>query len=261
MLVEFIGSTGAGKTTVMRGVQRLLSRSVNTITSEALATGLVGLSHVRQPTIRNLIQEAVAIPFFLSSLPRHRAFLACTLRLLSRDLRPLARTLSELRSLERKLGLHTLARASNADRIVLVDEGPLMTAHMFVGGRRRVTPGEIREFVDTVPLPDVIVYVRAPVETAIARARRRPDPPRDVRLRLGLPELSQYAAGAATLFEELVAALTGMAPILVADNPDDDDRQHAAVLERLASSIHECREIVHDHSRAPQIADRASRVH
>lgn len=236
MIVEFIGSTGAGKTTVLRSVERCLANRARTTTSTDFVTGLVGLQGITHPTVRNLIEELVGFPFFVYSLNPHRVFFAHAMKLvLSRAYSTLI-TVNNIRSLERKLGVYELVRLKGRDRIILVDEGPVLAAHMFIYGADRLTTDELAAFAKVIPLPDVIVYVRAPIETIVKRTLLRPDPPRELSSRTRL-DVARYAEAAAILFDQLAASLGSVLPILVVDNPDTDQQGQQVVAEEIASFI------------------------
>lgn len=235
MVVEFIGSTGAGKTTLLKSVERQLANWTTVTTSTDLVTGLVGLRGITHPTVQNLIQEVLGFPFLVSSLHRHRVFIAGSMKLL-RHAKPGLIMVNYVRSLERKLGVSTLVRLIAGDRIILVDEGPVLAAHMLVHGGGSATAREIATFAETIPLPDTIVYVRAPIEAIVERTLARPDAPRELSSH-NRTELARYAEAAAALFDQLVASLNSIIPILVVDNPDMDEQHRQAVAEMVASFI------------------------
>jgi thymidylate kinase len=236
MLVEFIGSTGAGKTTVLRSVEGVLAERMPCRISSELITGLVGLQRTTNVTVQNLVQETVSFPSFLASLYRYRAFVVSTLRLLARGFRPGVVAINNVRSLERKLGTYALLRWIERDEIILIDEGPLLAAHMLVPGARRLTADDIESFSKTLPLPDMIVYVRVPVAVVVARTLRRVDPPREARSR-SHSDLAQYAEDAIEIFERVVASLNGRVPILIVDNPDTQWSSPRALAENIATCI------------------------
>ncbi len=213
MLVEFIGSTGAGKTTVLKRLRPLLSRTV--------PCSSVG----SEKTSQNLVQELIGFPFFLSSLHRHRAFTKYMTAYVVRHGGPGLTTINNLRSLERKLGTYTLARSFASDRIILFDEGPLLSAHMFCydGAAKQ----EIDNFLGIVPLPDLVVYIRTNPDVLLTRSRLRANPPRQLVLAdaVGSEELLRMAS---TTFEYLAHKLTGRVPVLVVDNSDEQNSQNCA---------------------------------
>ena len=236
MLVEFIGSTGAGKSTVLSQVERRLSNLAGTTTSGKYVAGLLGLGEVAHPTAQNLIQEVIGFPFFLFSLPEQWAFVECTLKLLLRSGRPSMTLINNIRSLERKLGAYTLTKRITGNRIVLVDEGPVLAAHFLVPVMSHVAPRDLSMFAKTLPLPDLIVYVRAPVPVIVSRTLRRNDPPREV-ASLIRSDLARYAESTVTLFDQLVALLRNTLPILVVENPDTDDQQQQSIVEAIENFI------------------------
>ena len=84
MIVEFIGSTGAGKTTLISAVQRRLAQTAKVSTAYEVVATPLGLNHVTHPTAQNLIQEIAGLPFFIRSLPRYNGFLVFALEMLAR---------------------------------------------------------------------------------------------------------------------------------------------------------------------------------
>ena len=85
MIIEFIGSTGTGKTTLISEVQRTLAKTGKVTTSFDLVAAPLGLRGVTHPTAQNLIQDLVGLPFFIGSLYQHRAFIVFVLKTLARD--------------------------------------------------------------------------------------------------------------------------------------------------------------------------------
>jgi hypothetical protein len=105
MIVEFIGCTGAGKTTLIQQVQHRLTKVAQVTTSVDLASSLVGLQGVTHPTLQNLIQEIVSFPFFVGVLHHYREFLLHAVKLFLRNSNFSISTINNIRSLERKIGM------------------------------------------------------------------------------------------------------------------------------------------------------------
>jgi len=224
MIIEFIGSTGAGKTTLISEVQRRLVQTTEVTTSFDLVAAPLGLRGVTHPTTRNLIQELVGLPFFMRSLPRHQAFVIFTLRMLARQANFTLFTINNLRSLVRKIGVYEVIRRYKHDRIILVDEGTVLSAHnVFVYTSAFYTPEEIARFATLIPLPDVIVYVRAPVDSLINRSLQRTDPPREMKSK-NRALIEQYINRAVTMFEQLVEAEEIRGRVLIVENLESADR-------------------------------------
>jgi thymidylate kinase len=219
MIVEFIGSTGAGKTTLIDGVHRRLAKTGRVTTSIDLVTGLLGLRSVTNPTLQNLAQEFISLPFFIGKLYKYNEYLRHTIKLFWRNSGFSMQTIHNLRSLERKIGVYELTKILGKDQVILVDEGPILALHMFVSAENTYTPEEIARFVHLLPLPDLIIYVEASVATILERTVRRPDPPREVD-RKNPARMEQYVKVAVTMFDQLTQAENIRDRLLVVESLD-----------------------------------------
>ena len=160
----------------------------------------------------------------MRSLPRHQAFVIFTLRMLARQANFTLFTINNLRSLVRKIGVYEVIRRYKHDRIILVDEGTVLSAHnVFVYTSAFYTPEEIARFATLIPLPDVIVYVRAPVDSLINRSLQRTDPPREMKSK-NRALIEQYINRAVTMFEQLVEAEEIRGRVLIVENLESADR-------------------------------------
>jgi deoxyadenosine/deoxycytidine kinase len=219
MIVEFIGSTGAGKTTLINEVRSRLAKKSQVTTSIDLATGLLGLRTVTNPTLQNLIQEIISLPFFIRTLYKHNEFICFTMKLFWRKTGFSIQTIHNLRSLERKIGMYEITKHFSKDQIILVDEGPILAAHMFVSTGNTYTPEEITQFTKLLPLPDLAVYIRASVNTLIKRTVRRADPPREVDLK-NLARMEEYLKRAVAMFDQLAQTEIIRPRLLVVESLD-----------------------------------------
>lgn len=237
MIVEFIGSTGAGKSTLIKEVQRSLSKKVRVATSFDLVVEPFGLRGTTNPTAKNLIQEIVSFPFFLRSLGRHKQFVVFTLRMLARQASLTFFTINNIRSLERKIGVYEIIRRNHQDQIILVDEGTVLTAHnVFVYTSAVYSPEEICRFARLVPLPDLIIYVRAPVNILTQRSLLRTDPPREIKSK-DRALVEKYVSRAVSMFDKLVEAENIQCRLLVVENPDSNGQAHDPVVDHITEFI------------------------
>ncbi len=236
MIVEFIGSTGAGKTSLISKIHHQLAQTVSVTTSFDLIAAPLGLRGVTHPTAQNLIQELAGFPFFIGSLNRYGKFLAHTIRTFSRDTKFSIHTINNLRSLERKIGMYEIAKRHNRDRIILVDEGPILAAHIFVFAHSLVTTLEFATFAELLPLPDLIVYIKAPVDVLVRRTLGRLDPPRE--MDTNDPSTTEkYVKKAVSIFDRLIENEKIRSRLLVVDNPDLTKAEHEKVVNDIAASI------------------------
>jgi thymidylate kinase len=234
MIIEFIGSTGAGKSTLIAEVQRILAQSADVMTSFEVIASPLGLRHVTNLTVRNLIQEIVGLPFFLWSLNRHRMLIVFILRMLARQANFSFFTINNLRSLERKLAVDDILKRRQTHQFILVDEGPLLLAHnVFVYTDAHYTEEEIARFASLVPLPDLIIYIKAPTETLVQRALLRPDPPREIRSR-NRELVVKHIRRAVAMFDQLVTAENIQRRLLTVDNSDSHKANNKLIEDTVA---------------------------
>ena len=232
MVVEFIGSTGAGKTSLISKIHQQLSQTKVVTTPFNLIATPLGLSNVTHPTAQNLIQELIGLPFFIGSLSRYGKFLSHAIETFSRNTKFSIHRINNFRSLERKLGMYELTQRYDKGQIILVDEGPILVAHMFVFTGSIVTSAEIAAFANLLPLPDLVVYIKAPVEVLVRRALQRPDPPREMGKKD--PVMTEkYVRDATTIFDQLMESERIKSRLLVVDNPDLTAEEH----DRLAADV------------------------
>ncbi len=237
MIVEFIGSTGAGKTTLASEVQRRLAKQAQVVTSFDLVANLLGLQRVTDPTIRNLIQDLVGLPFFIRSLYKHRAFVVFALKTLARHRSYTFFTVNYLRSIVRKIGTYEIIKRYNHDRIILVDEGTVLSAHLlFVYTSIIYSQEDIEKFASLVPLPELVVYIKAPVDSLVQRSLQRSDARKEMRSKNQML-VEKYVSRAAEMFDRLVETKRIRDRVLVVANPASTDDERGVVADRIARFI------------------------
>ena len=236
MIVEFIGSTGAGKTTLINEVHRRLAKTSQVTTSIDLAAGLLGLKNLTNPTLQNLAQEFISLPFFIGTLYKYNEYLRHTVKLFWRKTSFSMQTIHNLRSLERKIGMYEITKIFGKDQVILVDEGPILAIYMFVSTKNTYTPKEIAQFIDLLPLPDLVIYIRASVDTIIERTVRRADPPREVD-RKNPAEMEEYIKRTIAMFDQLTQSENIRSRLLVVESFDFAGPGFNQVVECVCQSI------------------------
>jgi len=236
MIVEFIGSTGAGKTTLISEVHRRLAKTNPVTTSIDLATGLLGIRGMTNPTLQNLTMELVSLPVFILNLYKYNEFIRHTVKLFWRNTGYSMQTIHNLRSLIRKIGMYEITKRLGKDQIILVDEGPILAAHMFIPAGNNYTSEEIARFIDLIPLPDLIVYIHASVDTLIERTVRRADPPREVDLK-NSGQMEEYLKRAVAMFDQLTQAENIRPRLLVVESLDISGPGFNQVIDSVYQSI------------------------
>jgi hypothetical protein len=181
MIVELIGSTGAGKSRVVGRLQSLLgAQQARAVLGEQFILQYYGLrlEWLRSRVALSLIIDVLSIPWFVRFAlrrPRFCWFMAVTL---CRGIELPLFSLNVLRNIIKQMGMYELltTRASVGD-LILLDEGLTHQAHsLFVHPSAAPSSSELERFVAEVPLPDLLVLVEAPTEEVIRRTLQRGHP-------------------------------------------------------------------------------------
>lgn len=236
MVVEFIGSTGAGKTTVIDKVYHHLKKTNRVTTSIELALEMLGLKGLKNPTLQNLAMEFISLPVFIFTLYKHRNFLQHTIKIFWRTTGFSIQTIHNLRSLVRKVGMYEISKLTGRYQFILVDEGPILAAHMFVPAGNTYTSEEIKRFSELLPLPDLIVYTRASVDVIIERTLGRTDPPREVKIN-NSAEMEAYIKRTVSLFDQLTQAENLQHRLLIVESINSADPSFEKIIESINQEI------------------------
>lgn len=236
MIVEFIGCTGAGKSTLLSYVHDKLANTTEVTTSFNLVANPFGLGSVSSLMIRNLIQEVAVLPIFVRTLYKNKAIVSFILRMLGRQPKFSTYTINNLRGLERTIGVHEKIKCYARNRIILVDEGTIHLAHkVFVFSNAFYTPDEITRFAKLIPVPDLIVYIKAPVETLVQRTLQRSDPPREIRNNQLLTE--DFISRACAMFDQITRDEVLKNRVLCVENLGGFGKEFKIVAEYIVKSI------------------------
>lgn len=234
MIVELIGSSGAGKTTLVRRLARGAGAGA-VVSATDLIMDRPGRRWVRNPKVSNLVADATVLPSFLRG--RDREFVRFAFDRVRRHAPSRFAKVNYLREIVRDVGTHELARRAAAGRTVLVDEGAVLTAyHLFVYSDAPFDRVDLDRFAELVPLPDGIVHVTAPLDVLVDRAMRRPDRRRELASD-DRADVERLLARAVEVFDGLVASPRIRERTLVVDTADLTPAAQAAVVERVTAFI------------------------
>lgn len=219
MIVEFIGASGSGKTSLARNVARSLEETHAVVTASDLVLGRLRMEDIVAPTARNIFADLSAVVEMLRLNGEQRRFLAYAVRRLRRHRPKSLQTLNYVRSIVRRLGMDGIARRRGQHMVVLADEGIVLVAYLlFVYGNTGFDEDDLAEFAEVAPLPDRIVHVKAPLESLVHRTRTRPDPPRELRFR-DEETVRRFLDSAAGMFRKLVRTPPLRDRVLEVENP------------------------------------------
>jgi hypothetical protein len=180
MLIEFVGCSGAGKTTVVEKVLAALSeRNRTAASSTALIATATHTAWIRNLFLRNICLDFLLLPWLLLALKHHFRFCLFGLLQIVRNadsgLSVLQRVLSQLRNVAAN---ELLRRLHPNPEFILVDEGTVCGVHnVLVYPNRAPATTAIQAYAKLVPKPDLIIHVNSPVQLALSRTKSRYDPP------------------------------------------------------------------------------------
>jgi thymidylate kinase len=177
MIIEFTGSSGAGKTAICGSLYRLMrhrGKRVVAIHQDAAETSLLPVP-LRDPTRFNIRTDLFLAPWvaaFSLRHPRFAAFVAASVLVPDESI---ADKLANIRSIWKKMGLFQyLSRREFKNTIVLVDEGLVHIAHnVLVSPHRAPDMARVEQFSTLISLPDQIIVLHSPASTAKARVHLR----------------------------------------------------------------------------------------
>lgn len=181
MIVELMGCTGAGKSTLSASLRRACwARRIEVWTGDEFVLDRIHLGRVPGHVPRTVLVDLCALTACLAAWRRRQDVLWLALRII-RDLPPGVyrdERLNLARNVLKKVGIYEIAAARGHNRLVLVDEGTLQAAHnLFVHLSVPPCRDAVAAFARLVPLPDLAIYVAdeptAIVERTLQRGHRR----------------------------------------------------------------------------------------
>lgn len=238
-VVEFAGPSGAGKTRLVQRLRMHSDARCPMLHASDLIMDRLGRRHITNPKLMNVIADFTVLPSFLRGLDRHGDFMRFAFERLHRYARSRFERYNYMREVVRDVGLQGFARRATPGTAVVVDEGAVLTAsHLFVYNDGPLASDALGDFARLVPLPDVVVYVRAPVEVLVDRAVRRPDRRRELRA-ADRREMERWAKRALEVFDRLTATARLREHVFTVDVEDTQAHDEDAAARRIAAFISE----------------------
>lgn len=249
MIVEFIGPTGAGKTTLARALVRRGASARPVRMATDLLTDRPGRRWIRNPHAINVLADVTAFPSFVRALDRDRDFLQFAFDRLKRHAPSTFAKLNYMRNMVRKLGMHEMTKRADPGTTFLVDEGTILTAYqLFVYSDAPFTQPDLKRFGRLVPLPDLIVSVRAPIDVLLKRAMARSDRRREL-TQNDEDEVQRWIVRAVDLFDALAEIEPIRDRLMTVEIADDEPESFDAAIFEVERSL--AREVVPSIERTP----------
>jgi thymidylate kinase len=230
VIVEFMGCSSAGKSTLARAVQ-----------AELAACGIPTTGRVAEPStsalsMRNVLAtpEAGARATISSDLRRHLAETARNIR--SCSLSPFW-TVARTAAAARVIGEHSMQAArTGKGGISLADEGLLTTIQLAFARRAPATDDALMKFAESMVLPDVIVWIDASAQTIVDRTRERSDPPREWR-GLSASDLRLFADNTLAAYRSIASSHRVKDVVVAVSGIDSDGARPREETSRVVDAI------------------------
>jgi thymidylate kinase len=186
MIVEFMGCSSAGKTTLASAVRSRLSAEHVPVTGVPDRLSSVGT------TMRHLaVTPGMSARAAMSS--ESRRYIAATTRRIRDCSLPAFWTAARTAAAIRLTGEHQIRSRDRRGRVIsLVDEGILTCVQLAFARKDQVDSRDLLAFAETIAIPDMVVWVDASREEIIERTKQRRDPPREWRT-LNTRDLEAFA--------------------------------------------------------------------
>ncbi|NQT14855.1 MAG: AAA family ATPase [Planctomycetes bacterium] len=206
MLIEFVGCSGAGKTTLAnRVLTALTSLGHLTAYSRGALARSTHTDWISNERLRNVLLNGLLLPWFARSLTEHHAFYRFVVPRIYRRAENVIDLVNRTRSTMRLIsGDELLKRNEEHRQLTLVDEGSIGSAHnVFAFPHVEFFPErkELMLFAEMVPAPDVIVHIDAPPDLTFQRIHRRGGSP--IRRGYRNRRLQHYLAAGRATFDVL----------------------------------------------------------
>lgn len=221
MLIEFIGCTGCGKSTLSAAVVDHLNAS--------------GQAAERLDVGGSIKADFTTLPWSLRFGAKHKRLMRWGLATIRHDADSSAAALILWRNFIKKMGAYERIRTKqHASKHLVWDEGTLQAANnLFVHIRKPPRSSAIQRFADMVPKPDKTVYVRAPREDLIRRTSQR----RHRRAGRSIADIKIFIEHSILVFETLSAHPCVGKHLFTVTNPDGNPSAVQALARQIAKHI------------------------
>lgn len=223
MLIEIIGPSGAGKTKIAGKIIRLLLKQpvgIFTVHPDFFPFKPKVFGRPTNQTLQNLNLDLLALKTILGSYKKNKPLIDFAAMALRKYADSRLTGLNLFRGVCRKIGLAQYVRESRfKNNIVIVDEGLTHAVHnLFVHFGNQHCPEDLRDFSNLFPLPDLILYIKSPVQLLLQHSQSRSDLSRRLRGR----NMELFLNRADQVFDEFIGLKKIREKTLILENTEDN---------------------------------------
>jgi hypothetical protein len=233
--VEFAGCSGAGKSALYGRVRAMLrSQRIEAISPLELLLSSHVARRLESTRLSNLVLESASRHWTRPALDHYASCWSNARQQIDRHSVSLRERWRLRRSCRRKLSVAYGSHQIATNQIVLVDEGTVQLTHILFGRRTNWDSTEIDRFVASLPLPDVLVQVTAPLQVVQRRIDGRGRPPLPDRSEL---QRRQFLAQSRAIFAQACQIANLQSRWLVVNNAQSDLDALEMIAHRVAQRV------------------------
>lgn len=204
MHIELIGSTSAGKTTIAKKMVEVGTlNGMEIFLSDDFMLNWARLNWIKNEFIRRRIVELIAFMVCAMTMNRYKEFLEFVFSEGQYSTGSWLYRINRIRNVIRKIGIYEfIIRNSEEQQMILADnEGIMQGVHnLYVHQGETAELERVSRYVDRIPLPDIVLYLRQDgdvlISRTLARGHGRVNSTRD--------EVVHFIQQAVAVFEELI---------------------------------------------------------
>ncbi|MEO5903182.1 MAG: hypothetical protein ABIQ55_04140 [Gemmatimonadaceae bacterium] len=125
---------------------------------------------------------------------------------------------------------------SNGTSIHIVDEGIIGSLDLALGGAISPPAALLRQTIELIPMPDLMVWVDAPIENLVERTMRRDDSPREFR-GMSESEVRDRIKCSSAMFSEIAESARATNRLVRVWNPDADGSTLESTIDGVAAIV------------------------
>lgn len=230
MIIEFMGCTGAGKTTLALGVARRLRAGGRDVRDHCSldSSGWVSLNNALRTPL-------MLLPMALDWSTRRASLRAGWQAMRDRSQSGFWKA-ARYWAMTRRVGEDALRRRAGCQVVHVVDEGLMGIIGLAFCGPAPPSQADLDPLLAALPLPDLMVWVDAPLDSVVERTRGRPDPPRELR-GLSRQQLRACLANVETVYRALAGGPRAAGRVIRAWNPAGPWVKRGREMDRIAEAL------------------------
>lgn len=219
MLIEFTGCTGSGKSILSQHVIKNLKNK--------------GKNPILLNITGNFKFDIYTLPWSFNYFLKNINLLKLVIGILSKAPINKYNLLNLFRNFIKKIGTNQLIRSKFDNLLIIWDEGTIHSVHNILVHDNHIADNKsILEFVQLLPKPDILIYIKSPEEVLIAETLKRGH--RRINKAANIP---YFIKNAIMVFETIASVINFNNKLLVVENLHCGSGEIEFLAENIVNSI------------------------